>query len=113
MTLYLGNRFYLFWDPGLKGSRDHRSAVGSTGNPPSRDIALSTGSVVLVPLDASHLDGMWAAMAESAAALRSTMPWWRDEQTKNDMVAWTSFTESAWRSGTLYAFSILDAADER
>ena len=82
-------------------------------NPPSRDIALSTDSVVLVPLDASHLDGMWAAMAESAAALRSTMAWWRDEQTKNDMAAWTSFTESAWHSGTLYAFSILDPAGER
>jgi ribosomal-protein-serine acetyltransferase len=39
------------------------------------------------------------------------MSWWRDEQTKNDMAAWTSFTESAWRSGTLCAFSILDAAD--
>jgi len=82
-------------------------------NSPSRDIALSTGSVVLVPLDASHLDGMWAAMAESAEALRGTMSWWRDEQTMDDMAAWASFTESAWHSGNLYAFSILDAADER
>jgi RimJ/RimL family protein N-acetyltransferase len=82
-------------------------------SPPSRDIALSTGSVVLLPLDASHLDGMWAAMAESAATLRDTMSWWRDEQTKDDMAAWASFTESAWQAGTLYAFSILDAADGR
>jgi RimJ/RimL family protein N-acetyltransferase len=82
-------------------------------NSPSRDIALSANPVVLVPVDASHLDGMWAAMAESATVLRGTMSWWRDEQTKNDMAAWTSFTESAWHSGTLYAFSILDAADER
>jgi RimJ/RimL family protein N-acetyltransferase len=80
---------------------------------PSRDVALSTSSVVLVPLDASHLDGMWAAMAESAAALRATMAWWRDEQTKDDIAAWVSFTESAWQSGTLFAFSILDAADGR
>jgi RimJ/RimL family protein N-acetyltransferase len=82
-------------------------------SPPSRDTTLSTGSAVLVPLGASHLDGMWAAITESAAALRGTMAWWRDEQTKNDIAAWTSYAESAWQSGTLYAFSIVDAADGR
>jgi RimJ/RimL family protein N-acetyltransferase len=41
------------------------------------------------------------------------MAWWRDEQTKSDMVEWVSFTESAWHSGTLYAFSVLDAVDDR
>ncbi|WP_203996876.1 GNAT family N-acetyltransferase [Virgisporangium aurantiacum] len=82
-------------------------------SPPSRDIVLSTGSVALVPLDAGHLDDMWAAMTESAGALRGTMAWWRDDQTKNDIAAWTSYAESAWQQGTLYAFSVVDAAGGR
>jgi RimJ/RimL family protein N-acetyltransferase len=82
-------------------------------SPTRRDIVLSTGSATLVPLEADHLDGMWAAITESAAALRGTMAWWRDEQTKNDIAAWISFAESGWRSGILYAFSVVDAADGR
>lgn len=80
---------------------------------PSPDLRLTEGGLVLAPLHASHLDGMWEAMAESADALRGTMTWWRDEQTKADMAAWTSFAESGWQSGTLYAFSILDESDGR
>jgi len=80
---------------------------------PSPDLRLSSAGLVLVPLHAGHLDGMWAAMAESADQLRGTMTWWRDEQTKADMAAWTSFCESGWQSGTLYAFSILDPDDGR
>ena len=64
---------------------------------------------MLVPLAPEHLDGMWAAMNESAGALRTTMPWWRDEQTREDMGAWIAYAGSAREDGTLYAFSILDS----
>jgi RimJ/RimL family protein N-acetyltransferase len=53
---------------------------------------------------------MWAAMTESADALRRTMSWWRDDQTRHDMAAWIAFAGSARADGTLYAFSIFDAA---
>src|SRR5262245_20699118 len=63
---------------------------------------------MLVPLAPEHLDGMWAAMAESAGALRTTMPWWRDGQIREDLAAWIAYAGSARDDGTLYAFSILD-----
>jgi RimJ/RimL family protein N-acetyltransferase len=56
---------------------------------------------------------MWEAIAESATALRGTMPWWRDEQTKDDQATWTTYARSAWQSGAMYAFSILSGEDGR
>lgn len=77
------------------------------------EIRLETGSLVLATLAPEHLDPMWEAITESAAALRGTMPWWRDEQTKDDIATWTAYARSAWQSGDLYAFSILSGRDGR
>ena len=71
-------------------------------------VTIDAGANILVPLVPDHLDRMWDAMQESSAELRVTMTWWRDEQTRDDMAGWIEFAKSAWDSGSLFAFSIVD-----
>ena len=82
-----------------------------SGGPTSvRDVVtIDAGANVLVPLAPDHLDGMWDAMLESSAELRTTMAWWRDEQTRDDMAGWIDYARTAWEGGSMFAFSIVDA----
>lgn len=77
----------------------------------SRNVELSDGVVTLRPPRPGDVNGLYAAVRESMAALRPWMGWVSDDYAINDTRSWIAAQPSNWKEGVHYGFLITDAGD--
>lgn len=76
-------------------------------SPLPRDLTLDGQTITLRPLAPGDAEAMYAAAVESAEALRTTMPWWHDGFSLDEMRNWTNLCQTFWEQGSQYEFSML------
>lgn len=89
---------------------ERESAGGRRLTAPPRTLRLDADGLSLRALSDGDVDELWDAVVESAAELRTTMPWWRADMTRQDQQEWVDWTRQAWADGVLYAFAIRESA---
>src|SRR5262249_32316639 len=76
-------------------------------SPVPRDVTLDGPTMTLRPLVPGDAEAMHNAAVESAEALRTTMPWWHEGFSLEEMRNWTTLCQTFWEQGSHYEFSLL------
>ena len=80
----------------------------TTDRPPvPHDSTLDGQTMLLHPLAPTDTEAMYIAAIESAEALRTTMPWWHEGLSLEEMQNWTTLCQTLWDQSSHFEFSIL------
>lgn len=76
-------------------------------SPVPRDFTLDGQTITLRPLLPGDVEAMYTAALESAEVLSTTMSWWHEGFSLDEMRNWTNLCQTFWEQGSHYEFSIL------
>ena len=74
---------------------------------PPRDLTLDGQGIIVRPLLLDDAEAMYAAALESAEVLSTTMSWWHEGFSLDEMRNWIALCQTFWEQGSHYEFSIL------